>query len=72
MGCHQSDAAEGKLRRSLYLRPGIKTIKLQAEAGEHSDIVPDVPRQKLLQVYCRALTERISILRYPRIAGLSP
>jgi hypothetical protein len=39
---------------------------------EHSDIVPDASRQKLLQVHCRALTERISILRYPRIAGLSP
>ena len=46
--------------------------KLRAVAGEHSEIVPDAPRQKLLQVHCRALTERLSILRYPRIAGLSP
>jgi hypothetical protein len=46
--------------------------KLRAVAGEHSEIVPDAPRQKLLQVHCRALTERLSILRYPRIAGLAP
>ena len=40
--------------------------------SEHSDIVPNAPGQQLLQVHCRALTERISILRYPGIAGLSP
>ena len=28
-----------------------RRLKLQADAGEHSDIVPDAPRQQLLHVH---------------------
>ena len=74
------DKSGGNITRTLLLsrvfddeqRAAITRVpKCRVSAAKNSDIVPNAPGQQLLQVHCRALTERIFILRYPRIAGLS-
>ena len=74
------DKSGGNITRTLLLsrvfddeqRAAIARVpKRRVSAAKNSDIVPNAPGQQLLQVHCRALTERIFILRYPRIAGLS-